>query len=81
MTCSDWFITANANEIGFFTFVTPDTAPALSVLPHIIEASISLIFLLEKTDPFPALNSGEFSRTIIDFSTASRLDPPLFKIS
>ena len=80
MTCSDWFITANANEIGFFTFVTPETAPALSVFPHIIEASISFFFLLEKTDPFPALNSGEFSRTMMDFSTASILVPLFFKI-
>jgi len=36
---------------------------------------------MEKTDPFPVLNSGEFYRIIIDFSTASILDPPLFKIS
>ena len=79
ITCGLFSITAIAALIGFFTVVTPATAPALRVLPSIIEASSSFLPSWVKTAPLPALKRGESSITLIDFCTASILVPPLFK--
>ena len=70
-----------AAEIGFLTLLTPDTAPALSVLPSINEASNSMVPSDVSTPPLPALNKGESSIKLIVFSTASLLEPPLFNTS
>ena len=40
----------------------PATAPALSVLPSMIEASSSFVPALVRTAPLPALKRGESSR-------------------
>ena len=59
---------------------TLPTAPALSVFPSMIEASISFVPALVKTEPRPALKCGSSSSTRTAASVASRLDPPRFRI-
>lgn len=54
-------MTSRAKEMGLTTVVKPETAPHLFVFPSIIEASISTVPCVVKTDPLPALKSGWFS--------------------
>lgn len=54
-------MTRRAKDTGLTTVVKPETAPHLLVLPSIIEASISTVPCVVKTDPLPALKSGWFS--------------------
>ena len=64
MTYSECSMTVRASWIGFLIWVTPHTAPALSVLPSMIAASSSLCPSRVNTDPRPALNSGLSSSSI-----------------
>ena len=48
-------MTSRAKDMGLTTVVSPETAPHLLVFPSIIEASISTVPSLVKTDPLPAL--------------------------
>ena len=63
-----------ASSIGFFTYFTPATLPALKVLPHIIAASISCSALCVNTLPLPALNSILFSKLSTAAFTAKKAD-------
>jgi hypothetical protein len=45
------------------TVVRPETAPHFFEFPSMIQASISTVPLLVKTDPFPALKFGWFSNS------------------
>ena len=69
-------MTLRARSMGFFTWWSPATAPALRVLPSMMEESSSFTPLWLKTAPFPALNRGESSRMRMAAFTASRLVPP-----
>ena len=71
MTWGDFSMTARAARIGFFTTVTPATAPAQWSFPSMIEASSSFFPSWVNTAPLPALNSGESSRTTTAASTTS----------
>ena len=51
-------ITSLASEIAFLTVVRPETAPQRFVFPSMIQASISTVPSLVKTDPLPALKCG-----------------------
>ena len=53
-------MTSRAKDMALTTVVSPETAPHLLV-PSIIEASISTVPSLVKTDPLPALKFGLFS--------------------
>src|SRR5690606_6887941 len=75
-TCGDFSITARASLMGFFTRLTPATAPAARLLPSMIAASSSLVPAFVNTAPLPALNSGESSMTTIAATPPSRLAPP-----
>ena len=55
--------------------------PAFMEVPSIIEASISIFPAAFRHEPFPASNAGSSSSSTIAVSTASRADPPCFKIS
>ena len=70
--------TRRASVIGFGTRCTAAIAPERRVMPSIIAASSSLWPSWVKTDPFPALKSGESSMTTIASVTASILLPPAF---
>ena len=61
MTCGEASITFIAAEIGCFTVLTPEIAPASNEFPFINEASNSISPRAFKTAPFPALNKGESS--------------------
>lgn len=50
-----------AKDMGLTTVVRPETAPQFFVFPSIIQASISIVPLLVRTDPLPALKFGWFS--------------------
>lgn len=50
-----------AKEMGLTTVVTPETAPHLFEIPSMMQASISTVPLVVRTDPLPALKSGQFS--------------------
>jgi len=54
-------MTSRAKDIALTTVVRPETAPHLLVLPSMIQASISTVPSLVKTDPLPALKCGLFS--------------------
>ena len=54
-------MTRLAREMGLTTVVTPETAPQLFVFPSMMQASISTVPLVVRTDPLPALKCGEFS--------------------
>ena len=69
-------MTARASRIGFFTVLTPATAPALSVAPSISEASSSFFPSWVKTAPLPALKWGSSSSTVIAAVTASSAGLP-----
>lgn len=54
-------MTSRAKDIALTTVLSPETAPHFIVLPSMIQASISIVPLLVKTDPLPALKYGMFS--------------------
>lgn len=64
-------MTSRAKEMGLTTVVKPDTAPHRLVIPSIMEASISTVPSVVKTEPLPALKSGWFSssRTLQETET------------
>ncbi|GIT77969.1 MAG: hypothetical protein Ct9H300mP32_3510 [Verrucomicrobiota bacterium] len=78
--CGDFSITARAARMGFFTVVTPPTAPACSARPSIIDASSSFLPSAVKTAPLPALNTGASSIMTMAASTASSALPPCLRI-
>jgi len=57
------------------------TAPALSVFPSIMEASIWICLLMVKVEPSPALKVGLSSMVFTAASTASRAVPPDLSMS
>ncbi len=61
-----------ASSTGFLMWVTPQTAPALSVAPSMMEASSSLWPSRVNTAPCPALNSGSSSSS--DDGTRHRVE-------
>ena len=81
MRCGDFSITSRARLMGFLMCFRLPTAPALSVLPSMMDASISFVPALVKTEPRPALKRGSSSSTRTAASVASRLDPPRLRIS
>lgn len=50
-----------AKEMGLTTVVTPETAPHFFEFPSMMQASISTVPLVVRTDPLPALKCGQFS--------------------
>ena len=57
-------MTSRASETGFFTVVTPDTAPHRLLVPSIMLASISTVPLSVSADPRPELNKGSVSNSL-----------------
>ncbi len=51
-------------------------APALSVLPSMIEASIWICLFMVSVEPIPALKTGLSSMLLTAVSTASNAVPP-----
>ncbi len=70
-------MTARASSMGFLTCVTPQTAPAFSVVPSMIEASSSLRPSNVNTAPCPALNKGLSSSEHDGARHRIKLVPPL----
>ena len=64
-------MTARASKTGFFTPLVAPHAPAVSVLPSMIKASVSTVPADVRTEPSPALNVGLFSRSTTAAVTAS----------
>lgn len=56
-------MTKRANETGFLTVVSPETAPHRLPLPSIILASISTVPFSVNADPRPELNKGSDSNS------------------
>lgn len=56
-------MTKRANDTGLTTVVSPETAPHFLVFPSIMQASISTVPTVVKTDPLPALKFGWFSNS------------------
>jgi len=56
-------MTNRARDMALTTVVRPETAPHFFEFPSMIQASISTVPLLVKTDPFPALKFGWFSNS------------------
>lgn len=54
-------MTSLAREIALTTVLRPETAPHCLVFPSMIQASISTVPSVVKTDPLPALKCGWFS--------------------
>lgn len=54
-------MTRRAKDMALTTVLSPETAPHFIVIPSMIQASISTVPLLVKTDPLPALKHGMFS--------------------
>src|SRR5581483_8796154 len=88
ITCGVWSITARARTMGFFTRVTAATAPAVmrGGAPNargsiaMIDASISTVPMVVRTEPVPALKRGLFSSSTTTACTASRAAPPSRRI-
>lgn len=55
-------MTSLAKDMGLTTVVSPETAPHLLV-PSMMQASISTVPWVVKTDPLPALKCGMFSNS------------------
>ena len=69
-------MTLRAAKIGLRTRCTLAMAPERSVAPSMMAASSSCVAALVKTEPWPALNSGQSSSRRTASVTASRALPP-----
>jgi len=69
-----------ARLTGFLMSVSSPVAPAMSVLPSIMLASISMRLSMVRVEPSPALNTGLSSMERTAVSTASRAEPPVFSM-
>ena len=78
-TCRPSSITRRASLMGFLIPCTAATAPAASVFPSMIAASISTLPRLLRVEPVPALKSGLSSRTTTAASAASSARATLFE--
>jgi len=75
-TWSVFSMTRRARLTGFLTSFRRPAAPAMRVLPSIMEASISTRLSMVKVEPSPALKTGLSSMLRTAASTASRAVPP-----
>lgn len=64
-----------ARLMGFLMSLSRPVAPARSVLPSIMEASISICLFMVSVEPKPALNTGLSSMFLTATSTASNAVP------
>jgi len=79
-TWSVFSMMRRARLTGYLMSCRSPAAPAWRVLPSIIDASISMRLSIVSAEPVPALKVGLSSMVLTAASTASRAEPPCFRM-